>query len=507
MSGCRQQLNPESYAAPMLQSRSLITVEHAVGLHHGSTKVQRRHGPGQRYGRHQAALVHAGNFPELRCPMIRQFWTLLRIGNAAGQSPDRGRVRNVGVALAALAVAAGMGVSTVVHSEYAARDDLGTTPEWMFQALVAGTMLIPGLVLLLVAARAGSRARDHRTALVATMGGRRIHRAVVLIGEAGWPVLYSAFVGVQVVLAATTFGVMKPLTGSTIVDLETPYLSLLLVGLVSGVLTLAVVVFFGWSPNQVETARPIGRSRCVTWWAVLCPVMVSLAWYGAGRFPRGGAAYLVIYGIFVVGSVLALPATVALSITGLARLWANLGRVRHRANDLVAGRLVVAHPGTVARIVAGVAIGVCLLPQVLAWQAMLDPQVAQQAGQDRAGWSMVFGVVGIVILTVAAGLAGAQRFLRYARALTSLTGSGSTDSVLHSSATWWVLVPLVLAGVAGTAVGALLAAPVLNAAGSSISVTLLAICLGIVIALGFLMTEWVSLIAISEAESGHPGSH
>jgi uncharacterized membrane protein YhdT len=73
--------------------------------------------------------------------------------------------------------------------------------------------------------------------------------------------------------------------------------------------------------------------------------------------------------------------------------------------------------------------------------------------------------------------------------------------VLRSSATWWVLVPLTLAVFVGTAMAALLAVPM--GAVSALPVWPMLTCVGVILLLAFVITEWVTLLAIHETEVRH----
>jgi hypothetical protein len=129
----------------------------------------------------------------------------------------------------------------------------------------------------------------------------------------------------------------------------------------------------------------------------------------------------------------------------------------------------------------------------------VGPPVAPGVGEGR--WPIGLVVMTIVVIATAAGLVGAERFLRRARLLARLTVFGNPVSVLRSSATWWVLMPVTLAGLVGTAMAALLAVPM--AAVSVLSVGLILACIGLTFGLGFVITEWVALVAIRETGLRH----
>lgn len=93
-------------------------------------------------------------------------------------------------------------------------------------------------------------------------------------------------------------------------------------------------------------------------------------------------------------------------------------------------------------------------------------------------------------------------FLRQGRALTSLSVLTGGLRVFRTSAAWTVLAPLALAGTAGTAVAAALAAPVTVSGKSYITGGLLLSTTGVVLLI--LLWLWASHIAIRQTQSWRP---
>lgn len=475
---------------------------------------------------------------------------------------------------------------------------------WVLHPALLGAMLLSGLGLLFVAARLRSPALDRQAAVVATLGGRWVHRAALVAGQ-GWQLtLYGCGAGWVIALFAAKFEGMGPVRRhASDDDTGNLYLFALVVVtvLLSGVATLVLTTLFGGPPRRhppgLPRTGPAGWSRAVVWLvAAACPVMVLFTWYGPALLPAT-VPQPVGYWTGVVGTALTLPAVVALVTAVLARLWAYQGRVRGRAAHLVGGRQVAAHPGAVAWMVAAMTIGVCLAWQIPIWQAVPDaetqrdrlqssvvevaprggvtesqldsflaglpsgtravvkrpgsgkvasdrelsralaqdprarlvlsvpdghelsipdlkrlahrllplgaavehpgsglPSAAPYGDGDR--WPIYLVAALIVVLAAATGLAAAGRFLNRARFLAPLTVYGDTSSVLRSSATWWVLVPLTLAALAGTGMAALLAVPM--GVVSALPVGLMLTWIGVIFLLGFVITEWVTLLAIHE---------
>ncbi|MEV8018748.1 ABC transporter permease [Streptomyces sp. NPDC086554] len=554
------------------------------------------------------------------------------------------------------------------------RDD--DKSEWMFQALVIGMLLIPGIALLLVAARAGAQARDRRTALVAALGGRRTDRALIAVGEAYRPVLLGAIASGGLIAAAMLHDWRVPHTGF---QLSSAYLRqygpvTAVAPVAAAAVVLAVVILAGQLPGKSDKGtRPLGdrRSRWLPRLAPLCPLMILLAVRGPDLASPDSALRVLLSWIGIAGTVLTLPAAVATGTAALGRLLTRWARARGRAGTLVAGRRTSVHPGATARLVTGVTVALIVLMQAVAWQGLFGAQSDQaQATLDRIGrsaltvgthgevsatamdsfvqrlpegtravllassrdsvngpvtlhgdcpalislhvacpaaghtrldrlvedprlqelikwtphgvgatrlkvaridsrtrfaaraaaggengsslavvrpdgdslsvpalkqlsyeifprgaavrapgegeltagipnrdqgrWSALFGVTGIGVLTLTAGLSGMAEFLRHGRALAPLSVLTGGYRVFRTSAAWSVLAPLALAGLAGTVVAAMLAAPVSSDGESYISGGLLIASAAVVVAVSLVMWLWSSSVAGTQARQWRP---
>ncbi|WP_369149028.1 ABC transporter permease [Streptomyces sp. R44] len=124
--------------------------------------------------------------------------------------------------------------------------------------------------------------------------------------------------------------------------------------------------------------------------------------------------------------------------------------------------------------------------------------------RDQGRWSALFGMVGIAVLATTAGLGAMAEFLRQGRALAPLSALTGRLRVFRTSAAWSVLAPLALAGTAGTAVAAALAAPVSAGGESSLTGGLLVWTAGVVLAVSVLLWVWASRVAIRQAQTWRP---
>lgn len=130
--------------------------------------------------------------------------------------------------------------------------------------------------------------------------------------------------------------------------------------------------------------------------------------------------------------------------------------------------------------------------------------IAGIPNRDQGRWSALFGILGIAVLTMTAGLSAMAEFLRQGRALAPLSVLTGGLRVFRSSAAWSVFAPLALAGTAGTAVAAALAAPVTVNGESYITGGLLLSTTGVVLVVSVLLWLWASHVAIRRAQTWRP---
>ncbi|WP_411078409.1 ABC transporter permease [Streptomyces sp. cmx-10-25] len=133
-----------------------------------------------------------------------------------------------------------------------------------------------------------------------------------------------------------------------------------------------------------------------------------------------------------------------------------------------------------------------------------DQLTAGVPNRDQGRWSALFGMAGIAVLAMTAGLSAMAEFLRQGRALAPLSVLTGGLRIFRTSAAWSVLAPLVLAGVAGTAVAAALAAPVTANSESYITGELILSTIGVVLVVSVALWIWASRVAIRQAQTWRP---
>ncbi|MEU2243171.1 ABC transporter permease [Streptomyces sp. NPDC018338] len=281
---------------------------------------------------------------------------------------------------------------------------------WMFQSVVLGLLVLPAVVLLAVAARTGAHTRDRRTALVAALGGRRLDRALIAVGEAGPAAALGAVISAAAVGAALLHDLRIPHTDYVLSASHLRaygWTAAVLAPLVAFLIVLAAVVLADLAPRRgASGTRPRGTSRSA--WlprlAVLCPLSILLAVYGPGLVSPPVLPTLTSWA-GTVGTVLTLPAALA-TVTALAgNLLTRRARARGLPGTLIAGRRSSTHPGATARLVAGVSVALIVLMQAVAWQGIFGSQATEarqlSVRMDRGVASV--GVRGAVPASAVAG--------------------------------------------------------------------------------------------------------
>ncbi|WP_326788782.1 ABC transporter permease [Streptomyces sp. NBC_00151] len=267
-------------------------------------------------------------------------------------------------------------------------------PEWLFLSLGIGTLLLPAAALVAVAARAGAHARDRRTALVAVLGGRRADRAVIAVGEAWRPVVLGAVAAVPLVAVALLTDLRVPYADYIVSsdDMRQQGWRWALTPVVAIAAVLAAVVLTDQVPRRRGDGRATGadRHRWLPRVATLCPFMILLAVRGPALAGSGAAPRMITSWIGIAGTVLTLPAAVAVGVAMLGRRLERGARARGRAGVLIASRRAGAYPGSTVRLVTGISVALIVFMQAVAWQALFGAQSAElEAALGRIDKSMV----------------------------------------------------------------------------------------------------------------------
>ncbi|MER6027658.1 ABC transporter permease [Streptomyces sp. NPDC001851] len=248
-------------------------------------------------------------------------------------------------------------------------------PEWMFQGLVIGLLLVPGLVLLFTALRVGAHGRDRRGALVDALGGLRRDRALIAVGEAIRPVTWGAFAAAPFFAVAAFVDIRVPFVGYVMssADVRQHGWPVLLTPAAVMVTALALAVVSDQMSSRAEGTRPAGasRSRRHRYLAVLCVPAILLASRGPELAGDNTQYRTWISWIGLALVVLTLPAGAAVVVAKLGGSLERTGRRRGWAGALIAGRRMCHHPAATARLVTAVTVALIVFMQALAWQAVI----------------------------------------------------------------------------------------------------------------------------------------
>lgn len=274
-----------------------------------------------------------------------------------------------------------------------------TAPEPIFMILNVLLLMaaLPAGALTVAAARTGSDARDQRTALLTALGGGQRARAALNVGEALLPTTIGVLIAAVANTTLMSTDLTLPIVDFTLaaVDARHAWSALLLAPVLGGLLVLLAVVLL--HPPQRgrghETRPRQASSRLPRWWPYLFPVMMLIAIRG----PEWTSSPLIRQSIYVVGlmgTLATLPSVIALLTAAAGRGLARAGRQTGRSGALLAGRWMVAWPGAVARLTAGVIIAFVVIGQTQLWYARTaGPAVLAEQTEARIGSSVL--LVGI----------------------------------------------------------------------------------------------------------------
>ncbi|MFE9402288.1 hypothetical protein ACFYNY_10975 [Streptomyces sp. NPDC006530] len=259
-------------------------------------------------------------------------------------------------------------------------------------------ILLPAAALAVVAARMGSAGRDKRTALVSALGGGSWHRTLLNAGESAAPVLLGAILGLVPGLYGMASGDFRlPWIDywMSAADLQRWWWAIPVSGCVCAVALLVLVCVL----HRTGRRRRVGSTRlasykglAVRWAALAFPALVVGTVWGPAQLDPAHYSDLrmKLYNAGVVAVLATLPSAVAVVTAALGTRLACSARRNGRAGALVAGRQAAAHPGVVARLVAGVGIALVLVSQMQLKNSQFgESALAAQASVKRVGNSML----------------------------------------------------------------------------------------------------------------------
>lgn len=295
-----------------------------------------------------------------------------------------------------------------------------------FLSAAIGFLVVPAAVLVVIAARCGAGVRDRRTSVVTVLGASWWHRLWLNLGDAVRPVAWGAVLGVSLLLATAFDGVHLPLTDYRLAAHVTrsAYPQLLACAVVAALAVLfAVVTLHGRRTDGRRPGAPTAQ-RAKRRYVLLCALGLGLAMpVDLGPLAPNLRVSL---GQYVLGMALCLatlPLVVSLVMTGTGRTLARVAGRRGWVGAVIAGRWLAAHPGTVARMVVALVVGVGLVTQIQLWTS----RTTGRADQVRS----TFAALEESVLLVRTGEVSAQEVKRFGNRI----GPGSMLMALHRSPT------------------------------------------------------------------------
>ncbi|WP_066939795.1 hypothetical protein [Microtetraspora fusca] len=250
-------------------------------------------------------------------------------------------------------------------------DSLNRVPAGQFLGALALTLGGTALVLLVIAVRTGSVARDRRTHLLAALGGNRWHRALVNVGEALPPTILGTALGVLPYLVMMTVTTRLPISGFVLdpADLRVWAWSVPLAALIACAVVFLAVVMLHRISLDGRTTRPRTFAARVPVWRLMAGLAGLTLVVITPYLPKVMSFLGYIGGTALLWGMLPSAAGVVVRWSG-ARL-AEFGLRTGQGAALVAGRWAQARPGVVVRLVAVVVIGLGVITQAQVWTSRL----------------------------------------------------------------------------------------------------------------------------------------
>lgn len=252
--------------------------------------------------------------------------------------------------------------------------------------LILVMMALPTAVLLVVAGRVGAEERDRRIALIDSLGGLRKHRRWVVIGECA-PWLAVGVVGGAALLSVPVLnGFSLPFAHYTVGSDDARRALGPLVCAVPLVFLAVVLVIAAVHPNRRrrETVRPsLVRPRLAPWRLVVVGAVYALAAWTA-NLHSDQIAPLVTFAI--VGALAVTPLLAGHAAAKQGAWLARRGSQRGRPTTLIGGAWQRARPTAVARLGAGIVIGIALVGQMqVSMSRMSGPEYEALKAQQAPG--------------------------------------------------------------------------------------------------------------------------
>lgn len=255
-------------------------------------------------------------------------------------------------------------------------------------------LLLPALVLLGVAARAGSGRRDRRLSVLHALGASPAQIRAVLLGEMLRPVLAGAVVALLAVGATMILGLPLPYVGLQLRAGEIRS-SWMLMGAALGLgLVLCLVLALALNrPRLRRGTRPAPRAPKARRWGILllpvAAVVMARVFTWSLQYEDSWIRIFILYiGLGLVA--LSVPLSIRAGTHLVAQAMAAFARRGPFPGLLVASRAQLADPASTARLGTGIAIIILLAAHVMVLATLTTPGArAARELQAEAGTSVL----------------------------------------------------------------------------------------------------------------------
>ncbi|MFB9681808.1 hypothetical protein [Streptosporangium vulgare] len=250
-------------------------------------------------------------------------------------------------------------------------DSLNRVPVGQLLGTIGLTLGGAAIVLLVIAARCGSTARDRRIQLLTTLGGGRGHQATVNLGEALVPVVIGTVLGALPYTVMSVENVRIPMIDQVVdsTDLRAWAWALPLVAFAACVLALSTVVGLHRATGDGRSTRPRTFADTIPRWRLYAGLLGLVAIISTPYLSKAASFLAYIGGTALLWGML--PSAAGVVIRRWGQSAASFGTRTGRGDALVAGRWTHARPGVVVRLVAVIVIGLGVITQAQVWSSRL----------------------------------------------------------------------------------------------------------------------------------------
>lgn len=255
-------------------------------------------------------------------------------------------------------------------------------------------VIAPALLFMAIASRTASARRDQRRQMLHILGAGRREDLAFLLGVFAVPFTVGITSAGAVITALMVFDLYIPIGRYTIQSADLRAHLLWVIGAVLLGASIAAAMLLGL--NQLRRhrgTRPRSSQRPDKLRQMLplplAAVAMIIAWLNTGRWELSALRLFVTYG-GIAAVAICLPGFIGIITSLAARALAAWGQRYGSVSALVAGRLMMADPGAVRRLSAGMALVIILVAHLMTLGTMTTSAFREAAAlRDRFGDSLL----------------------------------------------------------------------------------------------------------------------